>query len=133
VYADSSALVKLIVDEPESDALESYVASGPQLATSRIALVEVARATTLANPAPEVREETVRVLESCMLVDVSAALLRSAAALTTASVRTLDAVHLASALRVEADELVAYDRRLLRAAVANGLQVTSPGVASASG
>jgi hypothetical protein len=42
-------------------------------------------------------------------------------------VRTLDAVHLASALRVEADELVAYDRRLLAAAAANGLEVTSPG------
>jgi predicted nucleic acid-binding protein len=60
-------------------------------------------------------------------VDVSAALLRSAAALTSESVRTLDAVHLASALRVEADELVAYDRRLLAAAIANGLPVRSPG------
>jgi predicted nucleic acid-binding protein len=92
-----------------------------------MALVEVSRATALANPAPEVREETARVLDSCLLVDVSAALLRSAAALTSASGRTLDAVHLASALRVEADELVAYDLRLLAAATAKGLPVRSPG------
>jgi predicted nucleic acid-binding protein len=127
VYADSSALVKLIIDEPESEALERYVANGPVLATSRIALVEVTRATALANPAPEVREETARVLDSCLLVDVSAALLRSAAALASGSVRTIDAVHLASALRVDADELVAYDRRLVAAAAANGLGVSSPG------
>jgi predicted nucleic acid-binding protein len=127
VYADSSALVKLIIDEPESEALERYVANGPVLATSRIALVEVTRATALANPAPEVREETARVLDSCLLVDVSAALLRSAAALASGSVRAIDAVHLASALRVDADELVAYDRRLVAAAAANGLGVSSPG------
>jgi predicted nucleic acid-binding protein len=127
VYADSSALVKLIIDEPESEALERYVANGPVLATSRIALVEVTRATALAIPAPEVREETARVLDSCLLVDVSAALLRSAAALASGSVRTIDAVHLASALRVDADELVAYDRRLVAAAAANGLGVSSPG------
>jgi predicted nucleic acid-binding protein len=126
-YADSSALVKLIIGEPESEALERYVVNGPPLATSRVALVEVARATALANPSPEVREQTAALLESCILVDVSAALLRSAAALTSESVRTLDAVHLASALRVEADELVAYDRRLLAAAIANGLPVRSPG------
>lgn len=122
--------MKLIIDEPESAALEGYLAAGPMLATSRIALVEVTRATALANPAPEVREETAALLESCILVDVSAALLRSAAALTSASVRTLDAVHLASALRVDADELVAYDRRLLTAAVGHGLPVTSPGAAA---
>jgi predicted nucleic acid-binding protein len=127
VYADSSALVKLIIDEPESEALERYVADGPALATSRIALVEVTRATALANPAPEVREETARVLDSCLLVDVSPALLRSAAALASESVRTLDAVHLASALRIEADAIVAYDRRLIAAAAAHGLDVTSPG------
>jgi hypothetical protein len=42
-------------------------------------------------------------------------------------VRTLDAVHLASALRIEADALVACDRRLIAAAATRGLDVTSPG------
>jgi predicted nucleic acid-binding protein len=119
--------VKLVIEEPESEALERHVAGGQALATSRIAVVEVARATALANPAPDVREETVALLESCLLVEVTPALLRAAAALTSRSVRTLDAIHLASALRIDADQLIAYDHRLLAAADANGLGVLSPG------
>jgi predicted nucleic acid-binding protein len=97
------------------------------LATSRIALVEVRRATAIANPAPEVQQDTERLLASCMLVDVTDELLRAAAALASAAVRTLDAIHLASALRIEADELVAYDRRLLEAAANRGVSASSPG------
>jgi uncharacterized protein len=118
--------VKLVIEEPESEALERYVADGPLLATSRISLVEVIRATTLANPAPDVREDATRLLESCMLVDVTDSLLRAAAGLAGASVRTLDAIHLASALRIDADELVAYDRRLAAAAAEMGMRVSSP-------
>jgi predicted nucleic acid-binding protein len=129
-YADSSALVKLVIDEPESDALERHLVDGPVLATSRIALVEVSRATALANPAPEVAEETMLLLESCILVDVTDPLLRAAARLSSRSVRTLDALHLASALRIEADELLAYDQRLVAAATERGLAVTSPGATS---
>jgi uncharacterized protein len=98
------------------------------LVTSRIALVEVLRATTIANPAPDVRTEAERLLASCMLVDLTDPLLHAAAALASTSVRTLDAVHLASALRVEPDELVAYDRRLFDAAAEQRLVVASPGV-----
>jgi predicted nucleic acid-binding protein len=126
VYADSSALVKLVIDEPESAALEKHLGQGQLVATSRIALVEVPRATAIANPSRDVRRETGRLLGSCLLVDVTDALLRTAADLASASVRTLDAVHLASALRVEADELVVYDRRLAAAAAERGLDVSSP-------
>jgi predicted nucleic acid-binding protein len=97
------------------------------LATSRIALVEVSRATALANPSQEVREEVDKLLASCMLVAVSSQLLRSARKLATATVRTLDAIHLATALRIDADELLAYDRRLLAAATRQGLTAVSPG------
>jgi uncharacterized protein len=121
--------VKLIVEEPESKALERHLEGGPLLATSRIALVEVRRATALANPAQEVQAEAERLLSSCMLVDVTDGLLRSAAALASGTVRTLDAVHLASALKVAPDELIAYDRRLLAAAAEHGLVISSPGVA----
>lgn len=130
LYTDSSALVKLIVDEPESAALERHLEGEPLLAASRVALVEVVRATALANPAPEVRAAAERLLSSCMLVDVTDELLRGAAALASANVRTLDAVHLASALRVGPDELIAYDRRLLEAAAQQGLAVSSPGAAA---
>jgi predicted nucleic acid-binding protein len=97
------------------------------LATSRIAVVEVSRATAIANPSQAVREEVDKLLASCALVAVSAQLLRSARELAAATVRTLDAIHLASALRVEADELLAYDRRLLAAAGEHGLTAASPG------
>jgi uncharacterized protein len=126
-YVDSSALVKLVIEEPESEALARHLAGGQTLATSRIAVVEVARATALANPAPEVRQETAALLASCLLVEVTPALLRDAAALTSRSVRTLAAVHLASALRIDADQVIAYDHRLLTAADANRLDVVSPG------
>lgn len=62
-----------------------------------------------------------------MLVAVSSQLLRSARKLAAGTVRTLDAIHLASAPRIEADELLAYDRRLLAAATEHGLTATGPG------
>lgn len=127
VYADSSALVKLVIEEPESHALDRHLAAGQTLAVSRVALVEVSRATAIANPAPEVRAETQRLLSSCMLIDVTDGLLRSAAGLASAPVRTLDAIHLASAMRIDADELLAYDRRLVEAAAERGIPVVSPG------
>ncbi|MDQ6637518.1 MAG: type II toxin-antitoxin system VapC family toxin [Candidatus Dormibacteraeota bacterium] len=120
--------MKLVIEEPESASLERHVQDASSLATSRIALVEVLRATALANPEAAVRDEAERLLASCMLIDVTDRLLRDAATLTSASVRTLDAIHIASALRIEADELVAYDRRLLTAAAGHGLAVASPGV-----
>jgi uncharacterized protein len=126
VYVDSSALVKLVIEEPESEPLDRHVSAGRLMATSRVALVEVPRATAIANPEPAARRDALGLLESCMLVDVSEALLRSAAELASASLRTLDAIHLASALRIGADELLTYDRRLFEAGVEQGLTVTSP-------
>ena len=122
--------MKLVVEEPESAVLTRHLADQPSLVTSRIALVEVARATALANPAPEVQRDAQRLLESCLLVEVSDGLLRAASGLASASVQTLDAIHPASALRIEADELVAYDRRLCQAAEGRRLTVVSPGASA---
>ena len=117
-----------MVEEPESDALGRYLADGvPALATSRIALVEVTRATSIANPSREARAEAERLLASCLLVDVTDSVLRAAARLTSRNVRTLDAVHLASAQRVGPDEVLVYDRRLRDAARAAGFVVSHPG------
>jgi predicted nucleic acid-binding protein len=119
--------VKLVIEEPETSALERHLAEHPAtMVTSRLAAVEVARATKLANPSEEVQVEVDRLLSSCMLVAVSTALLQASRKLTSATVRTLDAIHLASALRVDADELLAYDHRLLVAASAQGLPVITP-------
>jgi uncharacterized protein len=128
VYADSSALVKLVIEEPESEALAAYIDEArPVLATSRVALVEVVRAVGLANPSTEARDEAVRAVESCLLVDVTDVLLRSAAALASLTVRTLDAIHLASAQRIGADEVLVYDARLREAAASAQLATAAPG------
>ena len=126
IYADSSALVKLVIEEPESAAIARHLTGDHVLATSRIAIVEVSRATALANPSEDVAATVDKLLGSCLLVAVSAQLVRSARTLASATIRTLDAIHLASALRIEADELLGYDRRLLAAAVEHGLTVASP-------
>jgi predicted nucleic acid-binding protein len=94
--------------------------------TSRLASVEVPRATSLANPSEDVQKEVDRLLSSCTLIAVSTQLLRSARKLTSVPVRTLDAIHLASALRVDADEMLAYDHRLLAAGDEHGLRTVSP-------
>jgi predicted nucleic acid-binding protein len=119
--------VKLVIEEPQSRALERHLAECPTvLVTSRVAVVEVSRATKLANPDEQVQQEVDALLSSCTLVAVTAPLLRSARTLTSGPIRTLDAIHLASALRVEPDELIAYDRRLLRAAGDLGLTTVAP-------
>jgi predicted nucleic acid-binding protein len=120
-------LVKLVIEEPETADLTQHLRSSDALATSRLALVEVNRATKLTNPAPEVERDTSRLLGSCLLIDVSDRLLRVAAELASSAVRTLDAIHLATALDIEADEFLAYDRRLLDAAQAQGLAIANPG------
>ena len=127
LYVDSSALVKLVISEAESEALAEHVSDDAVLATSRIAIVEVPRAASVANPSAEARTEAQRVVESCLLVDVTDRLLRRAARHTSATVRTLDAIHLASAEHVEPDEMIVYDRRLREAAVHIGLPVAHPG------
>jgi uncharacterized protein len=96
------------------------------LVTSRLAIVEVSRATKLANPDERAQEEVDALLSSCTLVAITAPLLRSARALASQSVGALDAIHLASALRVEPDELIAYDPRLLAAAGELGLATVQP-------
>ncbi len=120
--------MKRVIDEPESSDLEDHLTEDAVPATSRLALVEVARATGIANPSEELQQEAQRLLASCLLVDVTDHSLRSAAPLTSRSVRTLDAIHLATALYIDADELVAYDGRLLEAAEGQGLPVASPGI-----
>lgn len=119
--------MKLVIEEQESQALADHLRDRPTLATSRLALVEVARATALANPGAEVQRATGRLLDACVLVDLGHELLRAAARLTSRTVRTLDAIHLASALRVDADEFLAYDRPMLAAAIQLGLVASHPG------
>lgn len=121
-----------MIDEPESIALRAHIdETRPSLTTSRIALVEVVRAVGIANPSVEACGDAERLVESCLLVDVTDAILRSAAQRASLTVRALDAIHLASAQRVEADAMLVYDARLSEAARGAGFTIVAPGTVSA--
>jgi predicted nucleic acid-binding protein len=125
VYVNPSALAKLVVQEPETQALCRYLRDR-RLATSELAIVEVSRVERLAEPAHGARATARGVLAEVDLVAPTRLVLDRALQLTSRGVRSLDAIHLATALGVDPDELVAYDRRLLEAAEAAGLQTASP-------
>jgi uncharacterized protein len=121
-------LVKLVAPERESDALEHWLVEQVQQAkmASRLAFVEVVRAVWRRDPRllPAARSLLGR-LESIELTDD---VLERATTITPPSMRSLDAIQLASALLIREDltAFVAYDRRLLDAAEAEGLPVMNP-------
>ena len=79
----------------------------------------------IANPTDGL-ERASSLLEGCALIDVDSEILEHAARLVNRRLRTLDAIHLASALLVGPEEVVAYDSRLLEAAKLAGLRSVSP-------
>jgi predicted nucleic acid-binding protein len=99
------------------------------LTTSRLALVEVVRAVGIANPSPEARAAAEHLVESCLLIDPTEPLVRAAAELASLRIRTLDAIHLASARRVGVDAMLVYDARLKEAATQSGISTVSPATA----
>lgn len=127
VYLDSSALVKLVADEAESAALLDWLSARPSRATSMLALAEVPRA-VMRRPVPDVSRIDA-VLTRVAIVGLTSDIARRAAPLLPASLRSLDAIHLASALELgsELEAVVTYDERMAEAAHAAGLEVVSPG------
>lgn len=129
LYLDASAIVKLVVWEPESGALaEAIKQVGEPLCTSAIARVEVVRAAR--RSANQDLSQARAVLRRFRLIAVDRALLDAAGTVDGSVLRSLDAIHLASAMQMEALLIgfVAYDRRLLDAAAALGLRTLSPGL-----
>ena len=124
---DSSALLKLVVSEAETAALEADLATRDGLVSSSIAVVECHRAARRAANR-RILQRTSEVLESIYLLDLTALILERASTLRPATIRSMDAIHLASALSVdEADlEVITYDDRMAQAARANGLRVSQP-------
>lgn len=125
VYLDASALVKLAVEERETAALLSFLADKPVQVTSRLAAVELSRALLRAGVATD---RLGRILEQVGYREVDERIASVAARLTPPQLRTLDAVHLASALELgpELDAFICYDERLSQAARLHGLPVASP-------
>jgi hypothetical protein len=124
-YADASALVKLVVEEPESRAMHRWFVEARRVTTSRIGVIETARAASRRDHDPVHRE---RVLNDVEVFEVDRTIATLAAALEPSRLRTLDAIHLATALalRSELDAFVTYDDHLAEAARALGLPVVRP-------
>ena len=124
-YLDSSALVKLVVTENESAALEKALIAVENLASCNLARVEIIRAARQKGRA--VVEKARRLLANVELIQLDDELLALAAELE-GPFRSLDAIHLAAALELgdELEAVVTYDGQMARAAKSLGLTVVAP-------
>lgn len=132
-YADASALVKLVRDEPESPAFRAFIAEA-DLASCDLVLAEVPRAIRRAAALdPRLNLEALvaraeEVIDSVALVPLDRALLLAAGALSEPSLRALDAIHVAAAASLAPiDGFVGYNERQAAAARLAGLRTFAPG------
>ena len=131
IYLDSSAIVKLVVRETETPALRHHLHHDlhlhrPPLISSALARTEVLRAVMAHGDAATRNAQAV--LDRIALLRIDDAILRQAGKLHPTDLRSLDAIHLASALVLEDDlaEMICYDNRLTGAARAIGIAVAAP-------
>jgi uncharacterized protein len=125
-YLDSSAIVKLIVKERESAALRRYLRGRQALVSSALARTEVKRAVLQLGVTAMQRAE--EVLKRIELVRMNNAVLNAAGVMKPDELRSLDAIHLATAALFETtlSGLITYDARMATAAQAHGWAVASP-------
>jgi len=126
IYIDTSALLKLVHREPQSAPLRSWLADHPDdLVSSALVRTETRRALLRNDPAA--LPNLPAVLSVIAQIPVSEAILDSAAMLPDPMLRSLDAIHLASAQAIAAvTALLAYDKRLVDASRLAGFTVVSP-------
>lgn len=127
-YLDASALVKLATLEAETAALREHLLAYAQRSTSRLATVEVPRALARKGTGGAGVEAFQAAFEGMIVIDLDEQIAAIAAALDPVALRSLDAVHLASAMSIgdDLDAIVTYDVRLADAARAVGLIVVAP-------
>ncbi len=130
VYADTSALLKRVVIEPESGSvgalLRSRVDDGDLLVSSSLAWLEVWRALRRAG-LTDVEPVAELALSGIAEFPLDEVVLLRARRVGQDQLRSLDAIHLAAAIAVGADALLTYDDRLASSARAVGLDVLAPG------
>lgn len=128
IYADTSALAKLVVAEAETPALRSWIArQSSGLVTNPVGVVELQR--LAARVSPDAERTALLLLSRIDRISLTAAALAFAGQLPPPELRTLDALHVASAAElVDLVALLTYDRRMAEAAAHLGLPVESPGV-----
>ncbi|MEN9300516.1 MAG: hypothetical protein RLZZ254_297 [Actinomycetota bacterium] len=127
-YLDSSALAKLVIREPESHDLRVFLKSAGLMVTSAISETELRRAALRVSKSAV--DAAPRVLSVVAQMEVSREILSAAARVQPAQLRTLDAIHLATALELlpEIDTFVTYDNKLADAADSAGMKVAQPGI-----
>jgi uncharacterized protein len=132
-YADASALLKLVRDEPESNALRTFLADA-DLVSSEVILTEIPRAVRRAVdddpglPLELLLERAGALLAAVALRPLDRPLLGAAGALDEPALRALDAIHVASAIDLHPiDTFVSYDERQAAAARLAGLRTMAPG------
>ena len=132
-YADSSALVKLVREEPETPALRTFLAED-DIVTCELVLTELPRAIRRAVsydpglPLGLLIERAGEMLEAVALLPLDRPLLLAAGALAEPALRTLDAIHVAAAVDVSPpDAFISYDERQAAAARLAGLRTVQPG------
>jgi predicted nucleic acid-binding protein len=127
VYLDSSAIVKLVVREAETEALRAYLGSA-ELISSVVATVEVPRASHLKTGDPAAIGQAEQVLARFFLIGLDGGVRSMAARAHPPGLRTLDAIHLVAALQVSSriEAAVIYDQRLAEAARNSNLVVQAP-------
>lgn len=127
IYLDSSAIVKLLLPEVESAALRLELARDRERCSSALVRVEVFRALRRANASFETLERAAAVLERIALMPLDDRVLSAAAELDPPGLRSLDAIHLATALSLFGlTSFVTYDQRLFAAASTAGLRPMAP-------
>ena len=131
IYLDTAALVKLVRRETASDELVNWLNEQVDRIFVSSALVEVELPRALRRTEPALLTAAPSVLAQISVYDVDETVRTTAAAYQDPSIRSLDAIHLATADAVLGDDLTAfvtYDRRLLATAKAIGLPTASPGM-----
>jgi predicted nucleic acid-binding protein len=131
IYVDTSALLKLVKDdEAEGPALRAYLEgmAEPRLVSSAILAVEARRG--MLRVRPEGLPKVDLLLAGVAQISISDAVIEGASRLPGPMLRSLDAIHLATALliRDDVETMLAYDARLRDAAVAHGLPTAAPGL-----
>jgi uncharacterized protein len=128
IYLDSAAVVKLVHAEPESPALRAWLNERAETDWTSSVLVEIESFRALARYAPEAVTRLHLVLDQIELIDMSPRVRVLAQTVRPVTIRSLDAIHLGTALtlRPNLTSFVTYDKRLLEAATAAELPTDSP-------
>lgn len=132
IYLDTSALTKLLIDEPETPALRTWLAErlkpGDSAATSVIGRIELLRVIVRQGDS-EHMERARFLLEGLDLLPLSDAVVALAETIGPSTLRSLDAIHLAAAKQIERElsAFVTYDHRLLEGCGQVGLPAVAPG------